>query len=97
MRYPRRTRLCFFDRAGYVARADAREIGFTVVDLGGGRARKGDPVDPAVGVVLLKKIGERVQAGEPLALVHAREQLREQAADQDPRSTTRGVLDATYD
>ena len=46
-------------RSGYVARADAREVGFTVVDLGGGRARKEDPVDPAVGVVLTKqgKIG----------------------------------------
>jgi len=61
-------------RSGYVARADAREIGFTVVDLGGGRARKGDPVDPAVGVVLAErgKIGRRVEAGEPLLWVHAR-------------------------
>ena len=41
--------------SGYVARADAREIGFTVVDLGGGRARKEDPVDPAVGVVLTER------------------------------------------
>ncbi len=60
-------------RAGYVARADAREIGFTVVDLGGGRAKKGDPVDPAVGVVLAEngKIGGLVEAGDPLLWVHA--------------------------
>ena len=63
-------------RSGYVARADAREIGYTVVDLGGGRARKEDPVDPAVGVVLTEqgKLGGRVEAGEPLLWVHARTQ-----------------------
>jgi thymidine phosphorylase len=53
---------------------DAREVGFTVVDLGGGRARKGDPVDPAVGVVLTEggKVGSKIEAGEPLLWVHAR-------------------------
>jgi len=61
-------------RSGYVARLDAREVGFTVVDLGGGRAKKGDPIDPAVGVVLAEgsKVGGRVEAGEPLLWVHAR-------------------------
>ncbi|MCX6033295.1 MAG: thymidine phosphorylase [Chloroflexi bacterium] len=61
-------------RDGYVAKVDAREVGFTVVDLGGGRAVKGDPVDPAVGVVLEErgKIGGKVAAGEPLLWVHAR-------------------------
>jgi pyrimidine-nucleoside phosphorylase len=61
-------------RSGYVARLDAREVGFTVVDLGGGRAKKGDPIDPAVGVVLTEqgKVGGKVAAGEPLLWVHAR-------------------------
>ncbi len=61
-------------RSGYIAAIDAREIGHTVVDLGGGRAKKGDPVDPAVGIVLAEqgKIGCRVEAGEPLLWVHAR-------------------------
>lgn len=59
--------------SGYVTQIDAREVGFTVVDLGGGRAKKGDPVDPAVGVVLEErgKIGSKVEAGEPLLWVHA--------------------------
>ena len=63
-------------RGGYVAAVDAREVGFTVVDLGGGRARKDDPVDPAVGVVLAErgKIGGKVAAGEPLLWVHARDE-----------------------
>ena len=60
--------------SGYLARLDAREVGYTVVELGGGRAKKGDPVDPAVGVVLAErsKVGSRVEAGEPLLWVHAR-------------------------
>ncbi len=60
-------------RAGYVAQIDAREVGFTVVDLGGGRAKKSDAVDPAVGVVLEPrgKVGGQVKAGEPLLWVHA--------------------------
>ena len=63
-------------RPGYVAAIDAREVGFTVVDLGGGRAKKGDPVDPAVGIVLAErgKIGGKVAAGEPLLWVHARDE-----------------------
>ena len=40
--------------------------------LGAGRAVKGAPVDHAVGLVLQRKVGDRVEAGEPLATVHAR-------------------------
>jgi pyrimidine-nucleoside phosphorylase len=60
--------------SGYIARLDAREVGYTVVELGGGRAKKGDPVDPAVGVVLAErsKVGSHVEAGESLLWVHAR-------------------------
>ncbi len=60
--------------SGWIHALDAREVGFTVVDLGGGRARKGDPVDPAVGVLLAEssKVGRRVERGEPLLSVHAR-------------------------
>ncbi len=69
-------------QTGYVRRLDAREVGYTVVDLGGGRARKEDPVNPAVGVVLAAhaKIGGHVQAGEPLLWVHAQTELQLDAA-----------------
>jgi pyrimidine-nucleoside phosphorylase len=58
-------------QAGYVARIDAKEIGLTCVDLGGGRRKKGDAIDARVGVMLQAKVGDRVAAGDPLAEVHA--------------------------
>ncbi len=58
-------------RSGYVAGLDAMEVGLTAGLLGGGRARKGDPIDHAVGVVLAKKIGDYVKKGEPLLSIHA--------------------------
>lgn len=69
-------------RSGYVAALDARTVGYSVVDLGGGRAKKSDPVDLAVGVVLVAnaKIGGWVTAGEPLLWVHARSEERLAAA-----------------
>jgi pyrimidine-nucleoside phosphorylase len=59
-------------RAGWVARADAREIALTALDLGAGRRVKTDPVDPAVGVVVRARVGDRLESGEPLAAIHAR-------------------------
>ncbi len=56
--------------SGYVQRADARALGSAAVLLGAGRSRKEDAVDPAVGIVLAKKVGERVAAGEPLCFLH---------------------------
>jgi pyrimidine-nucleoside phosphorylase len=58
--------------AGYVARGDALEIALAGKALGAGRDRKSAPIDLAVGVVLEKKIGDRVEAGEVLAVIHAR-------------------------
>ncbi|NLD74527.1 MAG: thymidine phosphorylase [Chloroflexi bacterium] len=58
-------------RSGVIAALDAREVGETSVMLGAGRARKGDPVDLAVGIVLHAKIGDRLAAGQPLLAIHA--------------------------
>ena len=46
------------------------QIGTACVILGGGRERKEDSVDPAVGIVLHKKVGDQVAAGEPLATLY---------------------------
>jgi len=51
---------------GYVGSVDARELGSLVCELGGGRKKKGDEVDPSVGALLLKKEGEPVREGEGL-------------------------------
>jgi pyrimidine-nucleoside phosphorylase len=67
------------DRSGTVAAFEAEEIGLASVDLGAGRLRKGDPIDPAVGIVVHPKIGDRLEAGTPIGEVHARD--REAAAE----------------
>ena len=59
-------------RSGVVARCHALGIGNAAMRLGAGRARKEDAVDHAVGIVVHAKAGDRVQAGQPLATVHAR-------------------------
>jgi pyrimidine-nucleoside phosphorylase len=61
------------ERTGHLAAMDAEAVGRAGVALGAGRTRKDDPVDPAVGIVLRVKIGDRVQAGEPVGEVHARD------------------------
>ncbi len=58
-------------RAGFIAGINAEQVGLTVVDLGGGRAKKGDAIDYSVGVVFKHKIGERVARGESLFTLHA--------------------------
>jgi pyrimidine-nucleoside phosphorylase len=66
--------------SGFVRELRAREVAFTALELGAGRHRAGDPVDHAVGVVCLKKRGDAVEAGEPLAEIHARDEVAADAA-----------------
>jgi pyrimidine-nucleoside phosphorylase len=58
-------------KSGYVSKADAEAIGRVSLLLGAGRAKTSDSIDPAVGISDLKKIGEHVEAGEPLCVVHS--------------------------
>ncbi len=57
---------------GFVTSIDALAIGRTVMSMGAGRVRKEDDVDPLAGLVLTKKPGDRVQAGEPIARLYTR-------------------------
>jgi pyrimidine-nucleoside phosphorylase len=75
------------DRSGTLASVDAEGIGRTSVMLGAGRLRKGDPIDPAVGIVCRPKLGDRLEAGQPVGEVHAR-------SDEDAREAARRVLAA---
>jgi pyrimidine-nucleoside phosphorylase len=65
---------------GWVARCDARLIGRAAQMAGAGRRQAADTVDPAAGVLVARKIGEQVAAGEPLATVFARDAARRRAA-----------------
>jgi len=60
------------DRDGHVEAIDALEVGLSALELGAGRLRKEDRVDPAAGVVIEAPVGARVRSGDPLATVHAR-------------------------
>jgi pyrimidine-nucleoside phosphorylase len=55
---------------GYVSAIACEQVGTACVILGGGRERKEDSVDPAVGIVVHKKIGDKVSAGETLCTIH---------------------------
>ena len=68
-------------RDGFIAGIDAQEVGLTVVDLGGGREKKGAPIDYAVGVVLHRKVGARATRGEPLLTLHASNRDKFNAAE----------------
>jgi pyrimidine-nucleoside phosphorylase/thymidine phosphorylase len=56
--------------AGVVEGIDAEAVGLAAMALGAGRSRVEDAVDPAAGLELRKKVGDRVEAGEPLVAMH---------------------------
>jgi len=58
-------------QSGYLSAVQARRVGESAVILGAGRAKKEDPIDHAVGVVVHHKVGDWVEAGQPLFTIHA--------------------------
>ena len=67
---------------GYVRHIRAEQVGLVSMHLGGGRATKEDTIDLSVGVVLRKKVGDRVEPGESLGTIHASDPVKaEQAAE----------------
>jgi pyrimidine-nucleoside phosphorylase len=60
-------------RAGVVARVEPRTVGRGIIELGGGRKVMSDSIDPAVGFVITAKPGDKVEKGQPLATIHARD------------------------
>ena len=66
--------------AGYLAAMAADEIGLAVVGLGGGREKKGQQIDHAVGIAMHIRVGDLVDVGQPLFTVHAQRQADADAA-----------------
>ena len=62
------------ERSGYVEKLDAQEIGKASMNLGAGRKKKEDSIDFSVGIVLEKKIGDKVENGDVLAYIHANDE-----------------------
>jgi pyrimidine-nucleoside phosphorylase len=58
-------------RRGFIAAVEPRAIGRAIIDMGGGRSKMEDPVDPSVGLVITAKPGDWVEAGEPLGTIFA--------------------------
>ena len=63
------------DDTGIVTAVDARALGLAVVELGGGRRLPEDAIDHAVGLTQLAEVGRPLQAREPLAIIHARDEV----------------------
>ena len=72
--------------SGFVTGIDGKEIGKAVVILGGGRLREGDPIDPSVGISEIVRLGQKIEAGAPLALVHAADEFAAEIAAKNVRA-----------
>lgn len=75
-------------KSGYVNHIDAEGVGLVSMHLGGGRVTKDSVIDLSVGVLLEKKVGDRVEQGETLAYIHA--------ADEESAKTAAAELAEAY-
>jgi thymidine phosphorylase len=86
---PRKVREVRADRGGVLTALDAELVGLAAVELGAGRARKEDAVDPAAGLVLHKRVGDEIRDGDVLAELHAETDSRLDAGELRLRSAVR--------
>ncbi len=68
---PRHREQILAGKTGYVANIDARRLGHSSMNLGAGRVHLAQPIDPLAGMTLHKKVGDRVERGEPLATLQS--------------------------
>jgi pyrimidine-nucleoside phosphorylase len=67
---------------GFIAAIDVEQLGWAIIDMGGGRKQVGEAIDHSVGLEMLVRLGDRVQRGQPLAHVFSRDETRDSAARQ---------------
>jgi thymidine phosphorylase len=72
--------------SGYLLGLDAELVGLAAVELGAGRARKEDPVDPAAGLLLLRRPGQAVRPGDVIAELHGATEARLDAGERRLRA-----------
>lgn len=75
-------------RAGYLAGVECEKLGIACVLLGGGREKKEDSIDPAVGIEFHRRLGDAVEGGAPLATLHYNSDARLEEA--------RSLVEASY-
>jgi thymidine phosphorylase len=66
--------------AGVLSACDTRAVGLAVIELGGGRRRVEDRIDPAVGIDEILPLGQMVSRSDPIAVIHAADEARAEAA-----------------
>lgn len=70
------TETIYAPRGGFLSQVHARIIGEAAVTLGAGRAKKGDPIDHAVGFIILKKVGDSIETGDALFEIYANDEKK---------------------
>jgi pyrimidine-nucleoside phosphorylase len=79
------------EKSGWISGVDTEQLGWTIIDMGGGRRKLSDAIDHSVGLEILVRIGDRVEAGQPLvrmfasgdAMAHVRGRLADAFEIQD--------------
>lgn len=69
--------------SGYISKTDAERIGSISVYLGAGRLKKEDSIDSQAGIVLVKKVGDAVKTGEPIAYIHTNDESKVKGATEN--------------
>jgi pyrimidine-nucleoside phosphorylase len=59
--------------SGYVTKIDTERLGYVVINLGGGRRQLGDKLDLSVGFEMLARLGDKIEAGQPVARIFAQQ------------------------
>ena len=71
------------NKAGYIRSVLAEKLGKISCELGAGRVKKEDVIDSQVGLIINKKIGDRIDEGEILAIIHANDEIKLEKAKQE--------------